>query len=191
MVLEYSFKIGVIMFRKMFKKLSAKIKSWANKTEGNLIIKMNEKADDLTKKLEQILEKRNSQIQELHVHYQQMHDESEKEFMKNNKEISDKYKRTQARLEKELTVAQELVQEAHENVELSKAIVSMIRGMIHSRTQTLGDIQRSTALLTSDLKVLQGIEDQLNTVKNLNEKTIRKEQFSIRDSSFRSSNLIA
>lgn len=179
------------MFRKIFKKLSAKIKSWANKTEGNLIIKMNQKADDLTKKLEQILEKRNTQIQELHLHYQQMHDESEKEFMKNNKEISDRYKRTQSRLEKELTVAQELVQEAHENVELSKAIISMIRGMIHSRTQTLGDIQRSTALLTSDLKVLQGIEDQLDTVKGLNEKTIRKEQFSIRDSSFRSNNLIA
>jgi head-tail adaptor len=179
------------MIRKIFKVLSIKIRNWAKKAESDLIHKMDTKTEELNKKLEVIVEKRNTQVAELHKHYQDMHNESEQEFMKNNREIAERYKRTQARLERELTVAQELVQEAHNNVELSKAILSMIRGMIHSRTQTMGDIQRSTALLGADLKVLQGIEEQLLNVKGLNEKTIRKEQFSIRDSSVRTSNLLA
>lgn len=163
------------MFKSLYRTLKKRIQIWSIKVEKDLVKQMDKRSEELTSKIEQILLIRDKQIEGLTKHYNQMFQNTSEEFQKSNEQIAERFRKLQIRVERELELLQELTLEARENVEFSRSVISKIRGLIHSRTQVIESIQRATAFLMSDLKILQSLEAQANVVEDRIERTAKKE----------------
>lgn len=165
---------GIKNFRlKVFKKLAEKISRWASSTEENLLASMKAESEKLQKELLRIETARNEKLKGLIEHFDSLHEDSEKEFMKNNKEISTRYRKLNLKVEEQLEAATALVTKLNDTLEKAYVVVSQIRGLIHERSLTIQSIQRGTAFLISDLKLLSDMDTTLSEIKGMKEKIVR------------------
>lgn len=160
---------------RVFKKLAEKINRWASSTEENLLASMKAESDKLQKELIRIETARNEKFKELTEHFNGLHEDSEKEFMKNNKEISTRYRKLNLKVEEQLEAATALVTKLNDTLEKAYVVVSQIRGLIHERSLTIQTIQRGTAFLIADLKLLSDMDTSLSEIKGTKEKIVRSD----------------
>jgi alanyl-tRNA synthetase len=160
---------------RVFRKLADKINRWASSTEENLILMMRAESDKLQKELLRIEIDRNEKFKELVEHFNGLYEDSEKEFMKNNKEISARYRKLNMKVEEQLEVATALVAKLNDTLERAYVVVSQIRGLIHERSLTIQAIQRATAFLSADLKTLSDMDTMLSEIKAMKEKIVRSD----------------
>lgn len=159
----------------VFRKLINRITKWASNAELELIDKMREESNRIMTELSKIEQERNDGINSLAKHFSELHSDSEKEFMRNNKEISDRYRKLNASAERQLELATDLVVRLNNIFDKAHITISKFRGLMHSRVLTIESIQRSTALLNSDIKTLEEIDHELSEVKVSKEKIIRND----------------
>lgn len=160
---------------KIFKKLLSSISRWASGTQAGMLEEMRKESNRLMDTLINIQETNNKNIKDLTTHFQDLHEDNTKEFMKNNKEISNRYRNLNAAVEQQLITATALVKKIEEVLETCYTAASQLRGTIHERALTIQSIQRATAFLVSDADLLKHIDASLDNVRESKAKIVRQD----------------